>query len=97
MSTDSDNAWDNVQLTSLFYFTYVFYFLLLLVVGPPSLNKDINQSILLIPGMCGSLGEVEMAQAREFITYKALTKWTEENLNSQYKKEKDKFYNKNGR
>jgi hypothetical protein len=36
------------QLTSLFYFTYVFYFLLLLVVGPPSLNKDINQSQVVI-------------------------------------------------
>jgi hypothetical protein len=58
-------------------------------------NKDINRSILLIPGMCGSLGEVEMAQARELITYKALTVWTEENLNSQYKKEKAKFSNKN--
>jgi hypothetical protein len=30
------------------YFTYVFYFLLLLVVGPPSLNKDINQSQVVI-------------------------------------------------
>ena len=38
----------NSHVTSLFYFTYVFYFLLLLVVGPPSLNKDINQSQVVI-------------------------------------------------
>jgi hypothetical protein len=60
-----------------------------------SSNKDINRSILLIPGMCGSLSEVEMAQTRESVGYKDLQVWAEKNLNSKAKEIKNKFSKEN--
>jgi hypothetical protein len=58
-----------------------------------SSNKDINRSILLIPGMYGSLSEVEMAQTRGSVGYKDLQVWAEKNSNS--KEIKNKFSKEN--
>lgn len=58
-------------------------------------RTGINRSVLLIPAMCGTRSDLEMAQTRELICHKDLKQWEEDNLPSTLIKDRRNYFKNN--